>query len=545
MNRKELIYQILIVLLGALLFIPLNGRLNLFDWDELNFAESAREMILTKDYLNVQIYFKSFWEKPPLYIWFQVLSMKVFGINEFAARFPNAICGIATLLIIFNIGKKLYDSRFGLIWAMAYLGSLLSFFYFKSGIIDPWFNLFIFLGICFWVFAVRTEKLKKELLLVFLSATSIGLAILTKGPVAFLVFGIIVGILLVLNGFKSGINWRSIILFIVTVSFIGGLWFILQILNGNSDVIVDFVVYQIRLFQTEDAGHGGFAMYHFVIILFGMFPASIFAIQGHKYMGENDDRKVFHIAMIALLWTVLLLFSIVNTKIVHYSSLTYFPLTYLATYSLYMILSGKFQFRLWQKIMLIVIGAIPAIIIILLPKFNAYKQVLLSKGVITDPFTIGNLQVDPGWNIFHSLIGILFISGLCISVFFIKKNKILKYAILFSSSLLFVYLTTIFITPGVEKISQRTAIDFIKETSEKNVYIHSFYKSYAVPFYGEISIPASDHEYSVEWLTKGEIDKDVYFILRLNNKEKILTKYSNLSVLYEKNGYVFCKRSAK
>ena len=545
MNRKDILYQLLIVIIAGILFIPLNGRLNLFDWDELNFAESAREMILTNDYLNVRIYFKSFWEKPPLFIWMQVLSMKLFGINEFAARFPNAICGIITLLLLFNLGKILYNSRFGMIWALTYVGSLLSFFYFKSGIIDPWFNLFIFLGVYLWVFAYRSILYRNEMLFAVGSAASIGLAILTKGPVALLVFGIIVGILFLFNGFKLGLQWKSTIVFILILIFVGGFWFILQIFSGNSDVIIDFIIYQIRLFKTEDAGHGGFPFYHFVILLFGMFPASIFAIQGHKYKDPNDERKIFHITMIALLWTVILLFSIVKTKIVHYSSLAYFPLTYLAAYSLMMIVDGKFQFRLWQKILLLVVGGFEAMIIILLPVFNIVKQKVISKELITDSFTIGNLQVDPGWNYLHSLIGIFFIIGICISLFFFNRRKLLKYVMLFISSMFFVYLSMIFVTPGIEKISQRTVIDFIKETSEKDAYIHSFYKTYAVLFYGKIPVPADDKIFSIDWLAEGDIDKDVYFILRAYQKESVLSDFSNISVLYEKNGYVFCKRSAE
>jgi 4-amino-4-deoxy-L-arabinose transferase-like glycosyltransferase len=143
--------QVMIALIASLLFIPFAGGVHLFDWDEINFAECAREMIVSNDYLNVQINFKPFWEKPPLFIWMQVLSMKAFGINEFAARFPNAVCGILSLLVIFNIGKKLFDVRFGLIWVLVYAGSILPHFYFRSGIIDPWFNLLIFLSIWFFV----------------------------------------------------------------------------------------------------------------------------------------------------------------------------------------------------------------------------------------------------------------------------------------------------------------------------------------------------------------------------------------------------------
>jgi 4-amino-4-deoxy-L-arabinose transferase-like glycosyltransferase len=112
------------VLTASLLFIPFAGGVHLFDWDEINFAECAREMIVSHDYLNVQINFRPFWEKPPLFIWMQVLSMKAFGINEFAARFPNALAGIVSLLFIFNIGKKLYDSRFGMWWVVVYAGSI-------------------------------------------------------------------------------------------------------------------------------------------------------------------------------------------------------------------------------------------------------------------------------------------------------------------------------------------------------------------------------------------------------------------------------------
>ena len=141
--------RLLIVIIGLLLFLPFNGLVHLFDWDEINFAESAREMIVTGNYSTVSINFIPFWEKPPLFIWMQVVSMKFFGINEFAARFPNAICGVLTLLILFEIGRRLKNNKFGLAWALAYGASILPFLYFKSGIIDPWFNLFIFSALFF------------------------------------------------------------------------------------------------------------------------------------------------------------------------------------------------------------------------------------------------------------------------------------------------------------------------------------------------------------------------------------------------------------
>jgi 4-amino-4-deoxy-L-arabinose transferase-like glycosyltransferase len=108
--QKDKLNYFLITALGAVFFIPFIGSSHLFDWDEINFAESAREMMITGNYATVQINFEPFWEKPPLFFWMQVLAMKAFGVfdaassfsPEFGARFPNAIIGIITLFVFYG-----------------------------------------------------------------------------------------------------------------------------------------------------------------------------------------------------------------------------------------------------------------------------------------------------------------------------------------------------------------------------------------------------------------------------------------------------------
>ncbi|HKR03595.1 MAG TPA: glycosyltransferase family 39 protein, partial [Bacteroidia bacterium] len=123
MKSKNTFYLLIIFVSAVFFFIPFLGKVHLFDWDEINFAESAREMIVTGNYSRVQINFQPFWEKPPLFFWLQAVSMHLFGINEFAARLPNAILGIISLVTFYFIGKKNKDEQFGLIWALSYLGS--------------------------------------------------------------------------------------------------------------------------------------------------------------------------------------------------------------------------------------------------------------------------------------------------------------------------------------------------------------------------------------------------------------------------------------
>ena len=59
-THRSLLLQSAIVVIASLLFIPFLGGVHLFDWDEINFAECAREMIVSHNYLNVQIDFKPF-----------------------------------------------------------------------------------------------------------------------------------------------------------------------------------------------------------------------------------------------------------------------------------------------------------------------------------------------------------------------------------------------------------------------------------------------------------------------------------------------------
>src|ERR1700693_3327914 len=101
MRLSKIQILIFIVILAAIFFIPFLGRVHLFDWDEVNFAECSREMLRMHDYSRVYINFRPFWEKPPMFFWMQSTAMIIFGVTEFAARLPDAICGVITLVVVF------------------------------------------------------------------------------------------------------------------------------------------------------------------------------------------------------------------------------------------------------------------------------------------------------------------------------------------------------------------------------------------------------------------------------------------------------------
>ncbi|MBK7172368.1 MAG: glycosyltransferase family 39 protein [Bacteroidales bacterium] len=551
-RRNYFSWMMIIAAASAVFFIPFIGNMHLFDWDEINFAECAREMIVTGDFLNVQIDFKPFWEKPPLFIWLQVLSMKAFGINEFAARFPNAVCGIVTLLLIFKIGDRLHSKSMGLWWLLVYAASILPQLYFRSGIIDPWFNLFIFLSV--WYFSlystspeVRNSKIRNALL----SGFFIGLAVMTKGPTAFLILGLVIAVYfipVIWNYFRKRevpsslfFSWKHLPIFLFTALFTGGFWFILQILNGHGDMVVKFIMYQVRLFTIPDAGHGGHWSYHFWVLLAGVFPASVIALKSFRLNKPDNPALVnFHKLMLILFWVVLILFSIVKTKIVHYSSLCYFPLTFLAAKTIVDLLEGKKKWNTWLNVLVLSLSFLIASVVIAIPLAMQFKAEIIASGIIKDSFAVANLGADVHWSGFESLIGLIILSGAVFFVLFRKRN--FKYAMigLLSSTLLFTWLTILVFPYKIEKYTQGAAIEFFKEKAGEDCYIlNTGYFSYAPLFYGNKN---PEDKKRPMWLLTENIDKPFYLVLKEPHYEEWKHIIPAMEVLYKKNGFVFLSR---
>ncbi len=544
-SNRSLLAPITIVLLGAVLFFPFLGRVHLFDWDEINFAECAREMVAAKQYFLVTINYLPFWEKPPLFIWMQAISMHLFGVSDYAARFPNAICGIATMLMLYHVGKLIKDKRFGMLWVLVYIGSLLPHFYFKSGIIDPWFNFFIFSGVYFFM---RFQMHKKGTMQgsnwhMVLSAFCIGLAMLTKGPVAFLVFSITTVIYWWQERRWNLINFPQAIIYLVVVLAAGGVWFALEAITGHSDIIAQFIQYQIRLFNTQDSGHGGPFYYHFVVLLIGCFPASIFAIKGMMLKPQDEKMRETKRWMSIMFWVVLILFSVVKTKILHYSSLCYYPLTFFAAYAVYELFENPLSWRKWMGWMIAILGGILVIALTLAPVVGMNKQVIIP--FIKDPFAVANLDAVVNWSYADSIVGFVLSVGLISGFIFIKRGKKSAGAVsFFVGTLITTNLALFIIAPKIELISQDAAIEFFQSLRGKDAYVTTLdYKSYAQYFYSDEQPWKDSRCTENEWLLNGNIDKPVYFSCKINKAVEVEKDYPQLKELYRKNGFVFLERT--
>jgi 4-amino-4-deoxy-L-arabinose transferase-like glycosyltransferase len=549
--------------LAILFFFPFLGGVHLFDWDEINFAESAREMLATGDYFRPQIDFEPFWEKPPLFIWMQALSMHIFGVTEFAARFPNAVCGLLTLLMVYHIGLKLHDRYFGWLWALSFLGSILPHLYFRSGIIDPWFNFFIFTSIYGfiqfrWQFFSRkpnwTFWMKFRYLI--LGGLALGLAIMTKGPTAYLIAFLTLMTYWGLRKFRSRCYFKHFITFSAAAAVVSLLWFGLEIALHGTWFITEFITYQIRLLTTPDAGHGGFFGYHFVVLLLGCFPASVFAIPNlwgdqqpeEEVMSTHTlavcQRSDFATWMQILFWVVLILFSVVSTKIVHYSSLCYFPLTYLGSLTLWRAIHWGVKPKI-SGILLPVLGVLIGGLAASLPYLGQHLD-LLKPLFANDNFALENLKANIHWELWQGWPGIVLAVGSLVGYWYWRINNPWNVAhIVFGSGAVFVTFTLAFYIRNIEGISQLSAIEFYESKKNEDCYIRTLgYKSFAHLFYSAKKPVVGDvHQDDMEHLLHEQQTKPVYLVAKLKDPNHPPT-VEGFKELYRKNGFVFLEKKA-
>jgi len=194
-----------LIVIGLLLFRAfLNYAIPLMDKTEARYAEIARIMSETNNWITPQIdYGVPFWAKPPLSTWFSAMSFEVFGVNEFAARFPYLLF---SLFIILLVGK--YAKRKGLDFFIPGVILLtIPEFLIHAGVVSTdtalTFSVTLVM-ISFW----EGINNKQQHVWKYLFFVGVGLGLLAKGPIIIILTGPPIFIWLILTKeFKK--LWKS------------------------------------------------------------------------------------------------------------------------------------------------------------------------------------------------------------------------------------------------------------------------------------------------------------------------------------------------
>lgn len=163
------------------------GNYPLMDVDETRYVSMARDMFHCKDFLTLYLNGEFFFEKPPLYFWGECLSFAIFGkVTEFTARFPVALYGTLSTLLLYFTGKKIVSRRFGVISALILATTLEFVILAKFAILDIVVTTCVGFSVMFgFLTQFVQDKNKKYMWWLFYIFS--GLAVMAKGIPGFVV----------------------------------------------------------------------------------------------------------------------------------------------------------------------------------------------------------------------------------------------------------------------------------------------------------------------------------------------------------------------
>jgi hypothetical protein len=312
---------ILLTLVFCTIFLVDLGGGPLWVDDEKIYSQCAFHMFKSGDYLTPWAFGRlSMWlAKPPLFMWLMSISYQLFGVTNLSTRFWNPVFGTLSLILIYYLGKKLYNKPVGFLSAFT-LGTFMLYNLFaRRAMIDVPLVFFIMASIYFFILNEKTGNTKRY---TALGGLFFGLAFMTKHVAALLV-PLILFTYFVATGrgirflFTKRFKRFWLVAFLVVAP-----WIVYMVLRFGPDFWQSFLGYSVvSRAITPIEGHVGGYMFYFdflfkketwfwVILL--PFAAGLLVY--------NSVVKRVKADTLLLVWVilVLLIFSCVQTKIIWY-----------------------------------------------------------------------------------------------------------------------------------------------------------------------------------------------------------------------------------
>lgn len=149
-------------LLALVSFLVIFAKLHLGDlsgYDDAVYAHEGRAMLFSGDWWNVRLNGRLDFDKPPLFIWLEAASMWLFGVSDWAAKFPAALLGWGTILLSYFVARELHDEYWLPVWAMLVLLTTQFFLrYAMHAMTDVPFAFFFTLALLGYVKALRQPR---------------------------------------------------------------------------------------------------------------------------------------------------------------------------------------------------------------------------------------------------------------------------------------------------------------------------------------------------------------------------------------------------
>lgn len=312
------------------------GNYALMDVDETRYVSMARDMFHSKDFLTLYLNGEYFFEKPPLYFWGECLSFAIFGkINEFTARFPVALYGTLSTLIVYFTGKKIVSRRFGFISAVILATTLEFVMLAKFAILDIVVTTCVGFSVMFgFLTQFVQDKNKKYFWWLFYIFS--GLAVMAKGIPGFVVpFAVMFFVTIANKTFKQVFRPQYILPGFLLFFLIVVPWHLIMFKIHDPLFFREYIIkhHLERFLNSNEINREQPFYFYFITVLWGLIPWVFSAIavgitklkSFKKFAVENlSDRHKFLLFNVIAFVVTMLFFSSSSTKLITYILPVYF-----------------------------------------------------------------------------------------------------------------------------------------------------------------------------------------------------------------------------
>jgi 4-amino-4-deoxy-L-arabinose transferase-like glycosyltransferase len=308
---KTLLGILLLLLIFLQCFYRL-GALGLVGPDEPRYAQVAKEMASSGDFVTPRLNGKPWFEKPILYYWLTASFYRVLGVNEFSARLASALAGSLGVVVTWWLGCRWIGRRGGFLSAAILATSVIWFSLSRAATMDMLLSSALaFAWASLYAILFPTDSVKQATgslphhsspLPAIILSVSLAVSVLAKGPVGVI---LVVGSLL-LYLLLAGDFWKIKRFPFVTIGVVfAGLsvpWYWLCYQANGSIFVREFIVqHNIQRFTTDRFQHAQPIWFYLGVLFVGFFPWTLQILEPvsrllhrkFRVSTENEAKELF------------------------------------------------------------------------------------------------------------------------------------------------------------------------------------------------------------------------------------------------------------
>ncbi len=306
-DAKRRMALVALLALAAITFFFGLGQLYLVGPDEPRYAEVAREMFVSGDWVTTRLAGCLWFEKPVLLYWMAAGAYYLFGVGEFAARFPSAAGALIVVLFLFIALKRVVSVKLAWIAAFVLATSGIFIAFARSVTTDMVLTCALSVALLAgFLFTVTSGRARKLFWVMCWAMT--GAAMLAKGLVGVFFVVAILGLHLIATGRWRELRWPDCLVGIAVFLLVSSSWYLpVTLAHGRAFIDEFFIEHHFQRYLTAQHHHPQPFYFYLFIALAGVLPWTFFLLPASARLRRLRPRSNVKDSLLLFSWIWVLL----------------------------------------------------------------------------------------------------------------------------------------------------------------------------------------------------------------------------------------------